>query len=188
MLSIALSLYFSTIPQSRPKLTFYPLAILHQILNNSVNEYQRAILTKFSDLGNVCNKPSMSLTNCYRYCTVKGPKCIADIFLCRPLKMATKRIVQLMLLYTRLISTKRLHKYADILVKYYSYSNRVENIALSEICKHTSKTGNLSYIKLKRFARLLQVSQHFAYVIRYQVLYNITYVATYLTLTILYRT
>ena len=27
---------------------------------------------------------------------------------------------------------------------------------------------------------LLQVSQHFAYVIRYQVLYNITYVATYL--------
>ena len=86
---------------------------------------------------------------------MKGPKYIADIFLCRPLKMATKRddtFVQLMLRYTRLISTKRLHKHAGILVKYYSYSNRVENIALFEFCKHTSKTGNLSYIKLKRFA------------------------------------
>ena len=125
------------------------------------------------------------------HCTVKGPKYIADIFFCHPLKMATKpdyTFVQLMLRYTRLISTKRLHKHAGILVKYYSYSNCVENIALSEFCKHTSKTGNLSYIKLKRFARLLQVSQHFAYVIRYQVLYNITYVATYLTLTTLYRT
>ena len=29
---------FSTIPQSRPKLTFYLFAILHQILNNSVDE------------------------------------------------------------------------------------------------------------------------------------------------------
>ena len=69
--------------------------------------------------------------------------------------MATKRddtFVQLMLRYTRLISTKRLHNHAGILVKYYSYSNRVENIALSEFCKHTFKTGNLSYIKLKRFA------------------------------------
>ena len=134
-------------------------------------------MANFSDLGNICNKPSMSLTNCYRYCTVKEPKYIADIFLCRPLKMANKRddtFVQLMLLYTRLISTKRWHKHAGILVKYYSYSSRVENIALSEFCKHTSKTGNLSYIKLKRFARLLQVSQHFAYVIRYQDLYNIT--------------
>ena len=122
---------------------------------------------------------------------MKGPKYIADIFLCRPLKMATKRedtFVQLMLRYTWLISTKRLHKHAGILVKYYSYSNRVENIALSEFWKHTSKTGSISYIKLKRFARLLQVSQHFAYIIRYQVLYNITYVATYLTLTNLYRT
>ena len=105
--------------------------------------------------------------------------------------MAKKRddtFVQLMLRYTRLISTKRLHKHAGILVKYYSNSNRVENIALSEFCKHTSKTGNLSYIKLKGFARLLEVSQHFAYVIRYQVLYNITYLATYLTLTTFYRT
>ena len=95
--------------------------------------------------------------------------------------MATKRddtCVQLMLRCTRLISIKRLHKHAGILVKYYSYSNRVENIALSEFCKHTSKTGNLSYIKLKRFARSLQVSQHFADVIRYQVVYDITYVAT----------
>ena len=38
------------------------------------------------------------------------------------------------------------------------------------------------------FVRLLQVSQHFACVIRYQVLYNITYVATYVTLTTFYRT
>ena len=29
---------FFTIPQSRPKLTFYPLAILHHILYNSVDE------------------------------------------------------------------------------------------------------------------------------------------------------
>ena len=86
------------------------------------------------------------------------------------------------------ISTKRLHKHADILVKYYSYSNLVENFAMSEFCKNTSKTGNLSYIKLKRFARLLQVSQRLEYVIRYQVLYNITYVATHLSLTNLYKT
>ena len=97
--------------------------------------------------------------------------------------MATKRddtFVQLMLRFTRLIWTKCLHKHAGILVKYYSYSNRVENIALSEFCKHISKTCNLSYIKIKRFVCLLQVSQHFAYVILYQVLYNIMYVATYL--------
>ena len=72
-----------------------------------------------------------------------------------------------------------MHKHVDSLVKYYSYSNRVENSALSEFCKHTSKTCNLSYIKLKRFALLLQVSQRFEYVNCYQVLHNVTYVATY---------
>ena len=59
-------------------------------------------------------------------------------------------------------------KNAGILVKYYSYFNCVGNIALSEFFKHISKTGNLSYIKLKRFARLLHVSQRFEYVVRYQ--------------------
>ena len=134
----------------------------------------------------------MSLTNCYRslHCTVKGPH-IAGIFLCCPLKRTTTRddtFLQFMLRYTRLVSVKRLHKHAGILVKYYSYSDLVENIALSEFCKHTSKIGNLSYIKLKRFACLLHVSQHFEYVIRYQVLYNIPYVAIHLSLTNLYRT
>ena len=140
-------------------------------------------LANFSDLGNVCNKTSVSLTNCYRSLHCEGTQYIADIFLCRRLK-----ILQLMLRYTRLVSTKRLHKHAGILVKYYSYSNRVENVALSEFFKHISKTGNLSYIKLKRSARLLHVSQRFEYVIRYQVLYNITYVTTHLSLTNLYRT
>ena len=66
--------------------------------------------------------------------------------------MATKRddtFVQLMLRYTRYILTKRLHKHTGILVKYYSYSNRVENIALSEFCKHTSKTGSLFLYQIK---------------------------------------
>ena len=147
-------------------------------------------MANFSDLGNVCNKTSVSLTNCYRSLHCEGTQIHCGYFLCRPLKMATKRddsFAQLMLRYTRLISTKRLHKHAGILVKYYSYCNRVENIALSESCKHTSKTGNLSYIKLKSCVRLLQVAEHFAYVIRDQVLYNITYVATYLTLTTFYR-
>ena len=81
-----------------------------------------------------------------------------------------------------------LYRQNVILVKYYSYSNCVENIALSEFFKQISKNGNLSYIKLKRFARSLHVSQRFEYVIRYQVLYNITYVATHLSLTNLYRT
>ena len=93
-----------------------------------------------------------------------------------------------MLRYTRFVSIKRLHKHAGILVEYYSYSNCVDNIALSEFFKHISETGNLSYIKLKRFARLLYVAQRFEYVIRYQILYNITYVATHLFLTNLYRT
>ena len=148
-------------------------------------------LANFSDLGNVCNKTSVSLTNCYRSLHCEGTQYIADIFLCRPLKRTTTcddTVLLLMLRYTRLVSTKRLHKHAGILVKYYSYSNCVENIALSEFFKQISKTGNLSYIKLKRFARLLHVSQRFEYVIRYQVLYNITYVATHLSLTNLYKT
>ena len=133
----------------------------------------------------------MSLTNCYRSLHCEGTHYIADIFLFRPLKRTTKRddtLLQLMLRYTRLKSTKHLHKHAGILVKYYCYSNLVENIALSEFCKHTSKTCNLSCIILKRFAGLLQVSQRFEYFIRYQVLYNITYVATHLSRTNLYRT
>ena len=81
MLSIALSLYFSTIPQSRPKFTLYPLAILHQILNNSVDVYQRAILAKFSDLGNVCNKTSLSLTSCYRSLHCEGTQIHCGYFL-----------------------------------------------------------------------------------------------------------
>ena len=147
-------------------------------------------LANFSDLGNVCNKTSVSLTNCYRSLHCEGTQYMVDIFVCRPLKrtMTDHTVLQLMLRYTRLVSTKRLHKHAGILVKYYSYSNCVENIALSEFFKHISKTGNLSYIKLKRFARLLHVSQRFEYVIRYQVLYNITYVTTHLSLTNLYRT
>ena len=36
---------------SRPKLTFYFLAFLHQILNHSADVYLRAILANFSDLG-----------------------------------------------------------------------------------------------------------------------------------------
>ena len=148
-------------------------------------------LANFSDLGNVCNKTSVSLTNCYRSLHCEGTQYIADIFLCRPLKRTTTcddTVLQLMLRYTRIVSTKRLHKHAGILVKYYSYSNCVENIALSEFFKHISKSGNLSYIKLKRFARLLHVSQRFEYVTRYHVLYNIMYVATHLSLTNLYRT
>ena len=132
----------------------------------------------------------MSLTNCYRSLHCEGTQYIADIFLCLPLKRTTKdnTVLQLMLRYTRLVSTKRLHKHAGILVKYYSYSNCVENIALSEFFKHISKTGNLSYIKLKMFARSLYVTQGFEYVIRYQVLYTITYVTTHLSLTNLYKT
>ena len=141
-------------------------------------------LANFSDLGNVCTKTLVSLTRLWRdpihcgYFLMSSPEKDYDMW----------RSLQLMLRYNRLVSTKRLHKHAGILVKYCSYSNCVENIALSEFCKHTSKTGNLAYIKLKRFARLLHVSQRFEYVIRYQVLYNITYVATHLYLTNLYRT
>ena len=114
MLSIALSLYFyNTTVLSTPNFTFYPLAFLHQILNHGADEYHSAILANFSDLSNVCNKTSMSLTNFTDHCTVKGPKYIADIFLCSPLKMTTKRddaFLQLILRYTRLISTKYFHK------------------------------------------------------------------------------
>ena len=148
-------------------------------------------LANCSDLGNVCNKTSVSLTNCYRSLHCEGTQYIAEIFLCRPLKRTTTcddTVLQLMLRYTRLVSTKCLHKHAGILVKYYSYSNCVENITLSEFFKHISKIGNLSFLKLKRFARLLHVSQRFEYVIRYQVLYNITYVTTHLSLTNLYGT
>ena len=132
-------------------------------------------LANFNDLGSVCNKTSVPLTNCYKSLHCEGTQYIADIFLCRPLKRTTTcndTVLQLMLRYTRLVSTKRLHKHAGILVKYYSYSNCVENIALSEFSKHISKTGNLSYIKLTRFARLLHVTQRFEYVISF-IQYNI---------------
>ena len=147
-------------------------------------------LANFSDLGNVCNKTSGSLTNCYRSLHCEGTQYISHIFLCSLKRITTcdDTVLQLMLRYTRLVSTKRLHKHVGILVKYYSYSNCVENIASSEFFKQISKTSNLSYIKLKGFARLLHVSQRFEYVIRYQVLYNITYVAIHLSLTNLYRT
>ena len=138
-------------------------------------------LANFSDLGNVCNNISVSLTNCYRSLHCEGTQYIADIFLCRPRKRTTTcddTVLQLMLRYTRLISTKRLHKHAGILVKYYSYSNCVENIALSEFFKHVSKTGNLSYIKLKRFARLLHVSKRFEYVATHLSLTNLKFVLT----------
>ena len=117
-----------------------------------------------SVLDNVCNKTSMPLANCYRSLHSEGTQYIVDIFLCRPLKRTSTRddtFLHLILRYIRLISTKILHKHAGILVNYYSYSNHVENIALSEFCKHTSKTGNLSYIKLNGFVCLLQVSQGF---------------------------
>ena len=68
-------------------------------------------LANFSDLSNVCNKTSMSFF--IDHCTVKGSKCIADIFICRPLKRTTKRddtFLQLMLRDTRHILTQCLHK------------------------------------------------------------------------------
>ena len=83
---------------------------------------------------------------------------------------------------------QRVHKHADILAKYWSFSNLLENFALSEGYKYTSKTGNISNIKLKRFALLLQVSNRFEIVNCYQVLHNVTYVATHLFLMNLYRT
>ena len=61
-------------------------------------------LANFSDLGNVCNKTSVSLTNCYRSLHCEGTQYIADIFLCRPLKRTTTcddTVLQLMLRYTR---------------------------------------------------------------------------------------
>ena len=42
-------------------------------------------------------------------------------------------------------------------------------------------------MKLKRFALLLQVLMRFEYVNCYQVLHNVTYVATYLSLMNFYR-
>ena len=79
--------------------------------------------------------------------------------------------------------------YANMLIsrqKYYSKSYLVESIALSELCKDASKTDNLSYIKLKSFALLLQVLRRFEYFNSYQVLHNVTYVATHLSSSNLY--
>ena len=90
-------------------------------------------LANFSDSDNVRNKISLSLTNFYRPLRCERTQILADIFLYRSLKRTTKRddtFFQLMLRYTRLISTKRLHKHAGTLVKYYSYSNLVEDISL----------------------------------------------------------
>ena len=46
---------------------------------------------------------------------------------------------------------------------------------------------NFVNIKFKRFALLLEVLIHFEYVNCYQVLHNVTYVATHLSLMNLYR-
>ena len=59
---------------------------MHQILNHSADVNYSAIFANLSDLYNVCNKTSMSLTNFYDHCTVKGPKYIANIFLCPALE------------------------------------------------------------------------------------------------------
>ena len=183
--------FYNATVLSRPKLTFILLQFCIKFWTKVQMYIIELCLANFSDLGNVCNKTSVSLTNCYRSLHCEGTQYIADIFLCRPLKRTTTcddTVLQLMLRYTRLVSTKLLHKNAGMLVKYFRYSNCAENIALSEFFKHISKTGNLSYIKLKRFARLLHVTQRFEYVISYQILYNITYVTTHLSLTNLYKT
>ena len=65
---------------SRPKLTFCPLAFLHQILNHSADIYA-AILANVSDLSNVCNKTSMSLTNFYRSLYYEGTQIHCGYFL-----------------------------------------------------------------------------------------------------------
>ena len=154
MLTITISLYFflETTVLYRPKLTFYPLEFFnfYQILKHSVELF----LANFSDMGNVRNKTSIFLTNFLHHCTVKGPKYIADIFLCRPLKRNTKRedtLLQLMLRCTRLISKKKtcvqICRYPE--KQYHSHSNLVQNIAPSELYKHTSKIGNLSKHHIK---------------------------------------
>ena len=155
MLSIALSLYFSTLPQysldQRLNFILWHFYIKHWTTAQVYNI--ELFLAKISDLGNVCNKTSMSLSTYIDHCTVKGPKYIADIFLYHPLKRTTKRddtFLQFMLRYQTYMD-KTFVKHAEILVKYYLLQTCRE-YCVSEFCKYTSKTGNFSYIKLKRFA------------------------------------
>ena len=61
----------------------------------------------------------MPLINCYRSLHCEVTQYVVDIFIFHPLKRGTTRddtFLQLMLQYTRLISTKRLHKHAGVLV------------------------------------------------------------------------
>ena len=178
MLSIALSLYFSTIPQYCPKLTFDPLAILHQILNHTADVYNISIFANFSDLGNVCNKKSMSLTNFYRSVHYKGIQYIADVFLCRPLKH----------------DDTFLQTYID---KTFAQTCRYpgEILHLFQPCREYYPVRILRTYIYNWQSFLHQIKEvcyrcHsvLCYVIRYQVLYNITYVETHLSLRNLYRT
>ena len=88
MLSIALSLYFSTIPQYclDQSLLFILLQFCIKYWSTVQMYIIELLLAYFSDLGNVCNKTSVSLTNCYRSLNCAATQYIADIFLCCPLK------------------------------------------------------------------------------------------------------
>ena len=131
--------FYDTTEVSRPNHTFCPLAFLHQILTTVQMSIIERFLANFSDLSNVCNKTSMSLTNIYRQLHWEGTQIhCGNFFLCRPLKKTTKRndtFLQLMLRYTRHISTKCLHQDTQYPGENYSYSNRVENI----VCPNFSK-------------------------------------------------
>ena len=118
------------------------------------------VLANFSDLDNVCNKTSMSLTNAYRSFHCEGTQIHCEYFFmsspetdyetCRYIFAVDVPIYQTKRYY--IISTKHLHKNAGILVKYYSYPNLVENIIFPNFANIHLKLAIFLTSNLKRFA------------------------------------
>ena len=75
MLSIALSLYISMIPQYclDQSLLFILLQFCIKYWTTGQMYIIKLFLANFSDLGNICNKTLMPLINCYRSLHCKGP-------------------------------------------------------------------------------------------------------------------
>ena len=65
-------------------LTFYPLAILHQILNNSVDYTRELFWLILAIWVMYVTKHHCLWQTVIDHCTVKGPKYIVDIFLSSP--------------------------------------------------------------------------------------------------------
>ena len=118
-------------------------------------------LAIFIDLGKVCNKTAMSFTNFYRSLHCEGTQIHGGYFLISSPEKDYETWLYIFAVDVTIYQTYIDKTFAQTETCWYPSEilqlfQSCREYCLSEICKHTSKTGSLSYIKLKRFVRLLQ--------------------------------